>query len=92
MEKAGVDHAFEAAASVMAEIYKQRYVSPYDVAILFAHAGRQEEALAWVGTSIQERDPKLHFLYVDPEWQSVRGDPRFVEYLKAAGFEAWIKP
>jgi TolB-like protein len=92
IEKAGIDHAFEAAASTMAEIYKQRYVSPYDIAILFAHAGRQEEALAWVGTSIQERDPKLHFLYVDPEWQSVRRDPRFVEYLKGAGYEAWIKP
>lgn len=92
MEKAGIDHALEAAALTMAEIYKQRYVSPYDVAILFAHAGKQEEALAWVGTSIQERDPKLHFLFVDPEWQSVRGDPRFVEYLKGAGFEAWITP
>jgi len=91
VERAGVDRAFEAAASTMAEIYKQRYVSPYDVAILYAHAGKQEEALAWVGTSVQERDPKLHFLHVDPEWQTVRGDPRFVEYLKAAGFEAWIK-
>ncbi len=91
VEKAGVDHAFEAAASTMAEIYKQRYVSPYDVAILFAHAGKQEEALAWVDTSVQERDPKLHFLNVDPEWRSVRKDPRFVECLKAAGFGAWMK-
>jgi len=86
MEKAGVDHAFGAAASTMAEIYKQRYVSPYDIAILFAHAGKQEEALAWVGTSVQERDPKLHFLNVDPEWRNVRDDPRFQEYLKAAGW------
>jgi len=88
MEKAGIDHAFEAAASTMAEIYRHRYVSPYDIAILFAHAGKREEALAWVGTSVQERDPKLHFLNVDPEWRSVREDPRFVECLKAAGFEA----
>ncbi len=62
-------------------------MSPYDIAILFAHAGKQEEALAWVGTSVQERDPKLHFLNVDPEWRNVREDPHFVEYLKAAGFE-----
>ncbi len=86
MEKAGVDHAFGAAASTMAEIYRHQYVSPYDIAILFAHAGKQEEALAWVGTSVQERDPKLHFLNVDPEWRNVREDPRFQEYLKAAGW------
>jgi len=86
MERAGVDHAFDAAASTMAEIFRHRYVSPYDVAILFAHAGKQEEALAWVGTSVQERDPKLHFLNVDPEWRNVREDPRFQEYLKAAGW------
>jgi len=86
MESAGIDHAFEAAASTMAGIYAHRYVSPYDIAILFAHAGKQEEALAWVGTSVQERDPKLHFLNVDPEWQNVREDPRFQEYLKATGW------
>ncbi len=85
MESARIDHAFEAAASTMAGIYAHRYVSPYDIAILFAHAGKQEEALAWVGTSVQERDPKLHFLNVDPEWQNVREDPRFQEYLKATG-------
>jgi hypothetical protein len=86
MANAGIDHAFGAAASTMAGIYTHRYVSPYDIAVLFAHAGKTEEALAWVGTSVQERDPKLHFLNVDPEWSHVRCDPRFVEYLTAAGF------
>jgi non-specific serine/threonine protein kinase len=86
MKKVGDNLAFAAAASAMAEIYKHRYVSPYDIAILFAHAGKLEEGLAWVGTSVQERDPKLHFLNVDPEWQNIHEDPRFAQYLKSAGF------
>ena len=83
MEKAGIDAAFGAAASTMAEVFNHRHVSPYDIAILFAHAGLQEKALEWVAKAIQDEDPKLHILNVDPEWQSVREDPRFREYLRA---------
>jgi serine/threonine protein kinase len=86
IERSAVEEALGAAASAMTAIYRHRYVSPYDIAILFAHAGQQEEALAWVGTSVQEREPKLHFLNVDPEWRSLRADPRFQSYLEAAGW------
>ena len=86
MDKAGVDNAFGTAASSLAEIYKYHYISPYDIAILFSHAGKQEEALYWVEKSIEDVDPKLHFLNVDPEWQSVRSDVRFIKYLKKINF------
>ena len=86
MDKAGVDNAFGTAASSLAEIYKYHYLSPYDIAILFSHAGKQEEALFWVEKSIDDIDPKLHFLNVDPEWQNVRGDERFIKYLKKINF------
>jgi len=86
MEQAGIEDAIGVAALHMAEVYKQRYVSPYDIAILFSHAGRQEEAIWWVEKSIEDRDPKLHFLGADPEWQSVREDPRFGRWVKTVGF------
>jgi len=86
MDKAGVDNAFGTAACSLAEIYKYHYISPYDIAILFSHAGKQEEALNWVEKSIEDVDPKLHFLNVDPEWQSVRSDVRFIKYLKKINF------
>ena len=85
MKKAGTDGAIGAAALTMAEVYKQRYVSPYDIAILFSHAAKEEEALSWVEKSVEDLDPKIHWLDVDPEWQSVREDPRFVRCVKAAG-------
>ncbi len=86
MEKAGTENAIETAAISLAEIYKYHYVSPYDIAILFSHAGKQEEALNWVEKSVEEVDPKLHWLNVDPEWQSVRNDERFINCLKTIGF------
>ncbi len=86
MEEAGAGHALGAAAFGMAELYKQRYTSPYDIAILFSHAGKQEEALSWLGKAVDDMDPKLHILNVDPEWRNVRNDSRFVGYLISTGW------
>ena len=86
MDKAGIDNAIGTAANILAGIYEYHYSSPYDIAILFSHAGKQEEALYWVEKSIEEIDPKLHFLNVDPEWQNVRNNERFVGWLKKIDF------
>lgn len=85
MEKAGIDNSFQTAANILASIYQQRYSSPYDIAILFSHAGNQEKALHWIDIAFEEMDPKLHFLNVDPEWKDVRNNERFVEYVKKIG-------
>src|SRR3990170_646581 len=61
MDKAGIDNAFGTAASILAEFYQHQYSSPYNIAILFSHAGKQEEALNWVEKSIEDVDPKLLF-------------------------------
>ena len=86
MEKAGIDNAFQTAASILSGIYEHHYSSPYDIALLFSHGGNQREALNWVEKAVEEKDPKLHFLNVDPEWQSVRNDECFIKCLKTVGF------
>ena len=85
MEKAGIYNAVLTAATILAGIYHQHYTSPYNIAILFCHAGKQEEALHWLDISFEAKDPKLHFLNVDPEWKDVRNNERFVEYVKKIG-------
>ena len=85
-DNAGVDNAFGTAAEIMAEIYKQHYLSPYNIAILFSHAGKKEESLHWIEESVKVVDPKLHFINVEPEWQSLRNDERFIRCLKTIGF------
>jgi tetratricopeptide (TPR) repeat protein len=85
MEKAGTDNAFQTAASILAGIYQNHYSSPYNIAILFSHAGNKEAAFNWLDISVEEMDPKLHFLNVDPEWQSVRSDERFIKHVRNFG-------
>jgi serine/threonine protein kinase/tetratricopeptide (TPR) repeat protein len=85
MEKAGVDNAFFAAANVMAEIYKHQFIPPYNIATLFSHAGKQEEALFWIEKSFEEKDTGLIFLLVDPEWKDVRNNDYFIKWMQKVG-------
>jgi TolB-like protein len=86
MEKAGVDNAILTAATILADYYQNQYTSPYDIATLFIHEGKTEEAFHWLDKSILDVDPRLHFIDVDPDWQSIRNDDRFQKCLKTIGF------
>lgn len=86
MDKAGTENAFLTAAQILAQYYQQHYTSPYDIATLFIHAGKKEEAIYWLGKSIEDVDPRLHFIDIDPDWRSIRNDDRFTKYLKTIGF------
>jgi TolB-like protein/tRNA A-37 threonylcarbamoyl transferase component Bud32/Tfp pilus assembly protein PilF len=86
MEKTGIDDAFGKAAYVLADYYQHNYTSPYDIATLFIHAGKKEEAIYWLEKSIEDVDPRLHFIDVDPDWQTILDDARFIKCLKTIGF------
>ena len=52
-------------------------------AALYGAAGRLDEAFNCLDQAIAYRDPALVHLAVAPEWDSMRGDPRFAERLRA---------
>ena len=50
---------------------------------LYGNAGRLDEAFDYLDQAIALRDPALVHLAVAPEWDSLRGDPRFAERLRS---------
>lgn len=82
MEKAGIENAIYTAANMMAEYYKNHYTSPLDIATLYIHAGKKEETFFWLNEAIKVMDMKAGFLNVEPDWNPIRDDPRFMGYLK----------
>ena len=50
---------------------------------LYGAAGRLEEAFDCLDQAIAARDPALVHLAVAPDWDSLRGDPRFAERLRS---------
>jgi DNA-binding winged helix-turn-helix (wHTH) protein len=60
-------------------------VSPYAQAALQADLGDREEALAALGRALEERDPMLVSVNVDPAFDAVRTDPRFQAIVARVG-------
>ena len=73
--------------SELKQLSKQQDVSLYDMAILFASLGENNEALELLARAYDERSPRLIRLKVDPRMDSLRSDPRFRELLKKVGLE-----
>jgi TolB-like protein len=69
----------------MMERKKERYVPPYNLALVFAGLGEHETGLQWLGTALEERDVHMPFL-LDYKWDGMRGDARFREIVSRAGF------
>ncbi len=78
------------ARSVLTELQAlsaQRYVPPHNIAVVYLGLGERDEALAWLEKAYQDHDVRLSFLKVDPKWELLRSDPRFVRLLKRLGLD-----
>jgi tetratricopeptide (TPR) repeat protein len=69
------------------ELSKQRYVSPFYIALIYVGIGQKDQAFEWLEKAYDEHDHALETLKVDPMLDSVRSDPRFTELLKRMGLE-----
>ncbi|HYC91814.1 MAG TPA: protein kinase [Thermoanaerobaculia bacterium] len=67
---------------------KQRYVSPYSFAV--AHTGLEQTgpALAAIEQSLEEHNAWMCFLPIDPRFDTIRQEPRFVSLVERYGLPA----
>src|SRR5206468_5456791 len=64
---------------------KQGYVPPILFADTYALLGDKENAFLWLEKAYQERSTKLLDLKVDPDYDSLRSDPRFAQLTARIG-------
>ncbi len=69
------------------ELSSKRVVSPYDYATIYAGLGNKEKAIELLQQCLKQREWPLVWLRVDPFWDNLRSDPRFIELLKKVGLE-----
>jgi hypothetical protein len=67
------------------EMSKQRYVSPYLIAVVYVGLGDKDQAFAWLDKAYQDRYFLLIWLKVEPLFDPLRADPRFADLQRRVG-------
>ena len=66
-------------------VRERKYVSPHDIAMIHAALNETDHAFAWMERALEERSVWLGYLNVEPQWDSLRSDPRFQGLLRRIG-------
>jgi TolB-like protein/Flp pilus assembly protein TadD len=62
-----------------------RYVSPFHIALVYVGLGKNDQAIEWLEEAKTERDPFLIYIKVDPNFDSLRNEPKFRDLLTSMG-------
>lgn len=68
------------------KLAKERFVPPYQIAIVYNGLEDRDRTFEWLERGFEQRDPKMVFLRVEPKWNNLRSDPRFVDLMRRVGF------
>jgi serine/threonine-protein kinase len=68
------------------KLRNKTYVSPYDIARVYMGLGEKEQVFVWLEKAWEERASWLPYLNVDPNFDDLRKDPRFIHLLRKVGF------
>ena len=77
LEAGGYQEALRAVADLFVARTDTTFVRPWQIGTLYTRAGRVEEALPWLEQAVEERDPNVPYLSVDPIFDFMRDEPRF---------------
>jgi tetratricopeptide (TPR) repeat protein len=69
----------------LSRLADQRYVCAYEIAAPYSILNDKDEALRWLRRGLAERCDCLVFPNVEPFFENIRRDPRFVELLQTVG-------
>jgi tetratricopeptide (TPR) repeat protein len=60
-------------------------VSPYSIASVYARLGDKEQTLTWLEKAYHDHDAYIVYLKIDPQFDTLRSDPRVIELMKRIG-------
>jgi tetratricopeptide (TPR) repeat protein len=69
------------------DLSKQRYVTPYGRARIYATLGETDETFKWLETAYQQRANWMVLLKVDPCFDDFRSDRRFQNLMRRMNFQ-----
>ena len=64
---------------------KKYCLTPNFIALIYAALGDSDQAFMWLEKAYTEHDDDLGLLKIDPRWDGLRGDSRFMSLLERVG-------
>jgi len=86
LAKSGRHAEAQAELDGLLKLSKERYVPPYNIAMIYNALGENDETIQWLERGYREKEPRMVFLKVEPKWNNLRNDPRFQDLLRRVGF------
>jgi DNA-binding winged helix-turn-helix (wHTH) protein/tetratricopeptide (TPR) repeat protein len=78
------------ARTVLDELLKlstEKYVPPYNLALVFNGLGEQEKVADYLEKGYAEKDARMVFLKVEPMWNNLRSELRFLDLMERMKLE-----
>jgi Tfp pilus assembly protein PilF len=85
--QSGRESEAEQVLKELSQLSKRRYVSPYFPAMVYVGLGRKEQALRSLEKGYADHSMFMTLMKVDPEFDPLRSEPRFVALLRRMGLE-----
>jgi len=82
LAKSGKRDEARAALKELLDLSATKYVPPYNIALICNALEMRDDALGWLEKAFEQRDPKMTFLKVEPKWNNLRNEPRFIDLMK----------
>jgi tetratricopeptide (TPR) repeat protein len=95
LRNASIGHAFarsgnrSAAQRILDEMLaksKTKYVSPYDIAVIYTGLDDKGRTFEWLNRAYEERAGFVLFLKQDPRFKPLRRDPSFQDLMRRMGY------
>jgi tetratricopeptide (TPR) repeat protein len=66
-------------------VSERQYVSPYEIAIIYAGLEEKDLVFTWLERAYEDRSSWLTFLKVEPSFDIIQSDARFIDLVKRVG-------
>jgi DNA-binding winged helix-turn-helix (wHTH) protein/TolB-like protein/Flp pilus assembly protein TadD len=87
LAKSGKQSEARAELEALLKLSTERYVPPDHIAMIYNGLGETDKTLEWLDRCYRERNPRMVFLKVEPKWNNLRNEPRFIDLLRRMNFK-----
>jgi Flp pilus assembly protein TadD len=63
------------------DLHRVKNVSAYNIALIYNSLDEKDNAFVWLEKAYANHDPKMTLLKVEPKWNNLRSEPKFLELI-----------